>query len=122
MHVFLIPTHEQFNLLQVIETAYAIEIYSYSGWFKKWKICSLHCREFPLCSRNNARRADVGTYVKRITMAKNNSSRSSSASTPMTGKAAARIQGGAAKANGGGVSKGSFAARAQAAAARSSKK
>ncbi len=44
-----------------------------------------------------------------------------SGSTPMTSKAAARIQGAAAKGNGGKVSKGSFAARAQAAAAGNAK-
>ena len=49
-------------------------------------------------------------------MAKNNSSRGSS--KPMTSQAAARIQGNSAKANGGGVAKGSFAARAQRAAAK----
>ena len=42
-------------------------------------------------------------------------------SAPMTPSAAARIQGGQAKANGGQVAKGSFAARAQAAAAKNSK-
>ncbi|HGY9579198.1 TPA: hypothetical protein ACOJPN_002849 [Vibrio harveyi] len=42
-------------------------------------------------------------------------------STPMTLTAAARIQSGQAKANGGQVAKGSFAARAQAAAARNGK-
>jgi hypothetical protein len=41
-------------------------------------------------------------------------------STPMTPSAAARIQGGQAKANGGQVAKGSFAARAQSAAAKNS--
>jgi len=45
----------------------------------------------------------------------------SNASTPMTTPAAARIQGAQAKANGGQVAKGSFAARAQAAAAKNSK-
>lgn len=39
-------------------------------------------------------------------------------STPMTPSAAARIQGGQAKVNGGQVAKGSFAARAQSAAAK----
>ncbi|MCG6340589.1 hypothetical protein K6U19_04910 [Vibrio fluvialis] len=42
-------------------------------------------------------------------------------STPTTPTAAARIQSGQAKANGGQVAKGSFAARAQAAAARNGK-
>ncbi|ELA7921210.1 hypothetical protein Q4905_003528 [Vibrio alginolyticus] len=42
-------------------------------------------------------------------------------STPMTPTAAARIQSGQAKANGGQVAKGSFAARAQAAAAKNGK-
>lgn len=41
--------------------------------------------------------------------------------SPMTPKAAARIQGSAAKANGGKVSKGSFAARAQSAATGNAK-
>lgn|GEM_PF-743136 len=49
-------------------------------------------------------------------MSKNSSSNSKGA--PMTSSAAGRIQGAAAKAGGGQVSKGSFAARAQAAAAR----
>lgn len=39
---------------------------------------------------------------------------------PMTGKAAGRIQGAYARANGGGVPKGGHAARAQAAAAKNS--
>lgn len=42
--------------------------------------------------------------------------------TPMTPTAAARIQGANAKANGGKVSKGSFPARAQAAATKNGKK
>lgn len=42
--------------------------------------------------------------------------------TPMTGTAAARIQSATAKANGGSVSKGSFAARAQSAAAKGGKR
>ncbi|WP_108744076.1 hypothetical protein [Salinivibrio sharmensis] len=42
-------------------------------------------------------------------------------STPMTPTAAARIQSGQAKVNGGKVAKGSFAARAQATAARNGK-
>ena len=42
--------------------------------------------------------------------------------TPMTPKAAARIQGQAAKQNGGKVSRDSFAARAQSAAANNQKK
>tara|TARA_B110001469_G_scaffold100989_1_gene98526 strand:- start:5531 stop:5677 length:147 start_codon:yes stop_codon:yes gene_type:complete len=42
-------------------------------------------------------------------------------SNKMTGKDAARIQGGVAKANGGKVSKGGFAPRAQGAAARNAK-
>lgn len=42
--------------------------------------------------------------------------------SPMTGTAAARIQGAAAKANGGTVAKGSFAARAQSAAAKGGKR
>jgi hypothetical protein len=46
---------------------------------------------------------------------------SKSKTTPMTPSAAARIQGGQAKANGGQVAKGSFAAKAQAAAAKNSK-
>ena len=41
---------------------------------------------------------------------------------PMTQNAAARIQGASAKANGGKVSKGSFSARAQAAATKNSNK
>lgn len=45
----------------------------------------------------------------------------SSKSTPMTPSAAARIQGTQAKANGGQTAKGSFGARAQAAAAKNSK-
>ena len=51
-------------------------------------------------------------------MAKNNSSRGPS--KPMTNQAAARIQSSSAKAGGGGVAKGSFAARAQSAAAKGS--
>lgn len=46
---------------------------------------------------------------------------SNTKSTPMTPSAAARIQSAAAKANGGQVTKGSFAARAQAAAAKNGK-
>ena len=46
---------------------------------------------------------------------------SQSTQTPMTSSSAARIQAAQAKANGGQVSKGSFAARAQAAAAKNSK-
>lgn len=46
----------------------------------------------------------------------------SKSTTPMTTKAAGRIQGAAAKANGGRVAKGSFAARAQRAAAKGSSK
>lgn len=42
--------------------------------------------------------------------------------SPMTPKDAARIQGAEAKANGGGVAKGSFAARAQSAATKNGKK
>lgn len=42
--------------------------------------------------------------------------------TPMTAAATARIQGATAKANGGGVAKGSFAARAQRAAAKGAKR
>lgn len=45
----------------------------------------------------------------------------SKSKTPMTNTAAARIQGAQAKANGGQVAKGSFAARAQRAAAKNSK-
>lgn len=45
----------------------------------------------------------------------------SSKSTPMTPPAAARIQSSQAKANGGQTTKGSFAARAQSAAAKNSK-
>lgn len=44
-------------------------------------------------------------------------SKSSAKSTPMTSKAAARIQSSNAKSNGGQVAAGSFAARAQSAAA-----
>ena len=44
------------------------------------------------------------------------------AKTPMTPKAAARIQSATAKSNGGKVSKGSFASRAQNAAAKNSSK
>lgn len=47
-----------------------------------------------------------------------NGSQGSQGGTPMNVQAAARIQGAQAKANGGQVAKGSFAARAQAAAAR----
>ena len=43
----------------------------------------------------------------------------SKSSSPMTPKSAARIQGTAAKSNGGRVAKGSFVARAQRAAAKS---
>ena len=46
----------------------------------------------------------------------------SSPVTPMTGTAAARIQSATAKTNGGSVSKGSFAARAQSAAAKGGKR
>ena len=42
--------------------------------------------------------------------------------TPMTPDAASRIQGSAAKGNGGGVAKGSFAARAQRDAAKGGKR
>ncbi|EHH3645319.1 hypothetical protein J7287_001487 [Vibrio parahaemolyticus] len=45
----------------------------------------------------------------------------SKSKTPMTNTAGARIQGAQAKANGGQVAKGSFAARAQRAAAKNSK-
>lgn len=45
----------------------------------------------------------------------------SKSKTPMTNTAAARIQGAQAKANGGQVAKGSFAARAQRAAANNNK-
>lgn len=51
-------------------------------------------------------------------MAKSTSG-ASTPSNPMTATAAARIQSAGAKANGGGVSKGGFAARAQSAAAKS---
>jgi hypothetical protein len=44
------------------------------------------------------------------------------AKTPMTPKAAARIQSAAAKANSGKVAKSSFASKAQAAASKNSKK
>ena len=44
------------------------------------------------------------------------------AKTPMTSKAASRIQSATAKANGGSVPKGSFASRAQRAAAKNSSK
>jgi len=44
------------------------------------------------------------------------------AKTPMTPKAASRIQSATAKANGGSVPKGSFASRAQRAAAKNSSK
>jgi len=43
------------------------------------------------------------------------------AKTPMTKTAAARVQSGAAKANGGGAPKGHFAGRAQRAATKNSK-
>lgn len=46
----------------------------------------------------------------------------SAPATPMTGTAAARIQSATAKANGGAVAKGSFAARAQSAAAKGGKR
>ena len=46
----------------------------------------------------------------------------SNSKTPMTPKAAARIQGAVAKQNGGQVSKGSFAAKAASAAAKNSSK
>lgn len=46
----------------------------------------------------------------------------SAPTTPMTAAAAARIQGATAKANGGGVANGSFAARAQGAAAKGAKR
>lgn len=49
-------------------------------------------------------------------------STSSDPGRPMTAAAASRIQSAAAKANGGIVSKGSFSARAQAAAAKGSKR
>ncbi len=42
--------------------------------------------------------------------------------SPMTPAAASRIQGATAKGNGGGVTKGSFAARAQSAAAKGGKR
>lgn len=42
--------------------------------------------------------------------------------TPMTGTAAARIHSATAKANGGAITKGSFAARAQSSAAKGSKR
>jgi hypothetical protein len=44
------------------------------------------------------------------------------AASPMTPVAASRIQGATAKGNGGGVAKGSFAARAQSAAAKGGKR
>ena len=50
-----------------------------------------------------------------------NSNSNSNKSTPMTPSSAARIQGTQAKANGGQTAKGSFGARAQAAAAKNSK-
>lgn len=46
----------------------------------------------------------------------------SAPTVPMTGAVAARIQSATAKANGGSVSKGSFAARAQSAAAKGGKR
>lgn len=46
----------------------------------------------------------------------------SAPATPMTATAAARIQGATAKANGGMVAKGSFAARAQSTAAKGGKR
>ena len=46
----------------------------------------------------------------------------SAPANPMTGTAAARIQSATAKANGGAVAKGSFAARAQSAAAKVGKR
>lgn len=46
----------------------------------------------------------------------------STKATPMTAKAASRIQGATARGNGGNVAKGSFTARAQAAAAKGTPK
>lgn len=53
-------------------------------------------------------------------MAKSSSKGSKSSSTPMTQAAASRIQSSTAKAHGGSVPAGSFAARAQSAAANNS--
>lgn len=50
------------------------------------------------------------------------SQQNSSGQTPMTAQAAARVQGAEARGNGGQVSKGSFAARAQSAAAHNAGK
>lgn len=49
-------------------------------------------------------------------------STSTAPSSPMTPVAASRIQGATAKVNGGGAAKGSFAARAQSAAAKGGKR
>ena len=53
---------------------------------------------------------------------KSSGSNSTTPATAMTATAAARIQGATAKANGGVVSKGSFAARAMSAAAKGGKR
>lgn len=50
-----------------------------------------------------------------------NQAKGSSRSTPMTPKAASRIQGATARGNGGKTSKGSFSARAQSVAAKRGK-
>lgn len=57
-----------------------------------------------------------------MTQSSSHGQQGSGSRTPMTPSAAARIQSTAAKAGGGQVVKGSFAARAQSAAARSSSK
>lgn len=61
------------------------------------------------------------THLKGMKMAEKTSS-PAAPSVPMTPTAAARIQGATAKANGGVVTKGSFAARAQRAAAKGGKR
>lgn len=71
---------------------------------------------------SRCRRAAFGTNLsERNIMTTKTSSRSTPAS-PMTTTAAARIQGSTAKSNGGAVAKGSFAARAQSAAAKGGKR
>jgi hypothetical protein len=89
---------------------------------RKWEIFSEPCRE----SKRQVLQDDVVprlvlTYLKGMNMTTKTST-PPARPIPMTAVAAARIQGATAKANGGAVTKGSFAARAQSAAAKGGKR
>jgi len=89
--------------------------------FKKSQIPSEPCRDVPRPFFQDSA-VPLGTINLKGKKMSSKSTPRSTSSTPMTASAAARIQSATAKSNGGAVSKGIFAARAQSTVAKSGKR